>query len=549
MSASNKKKLRKEQESAKLTEKQQSAQKEAKKLNLYTTLFVVVILALLVIAIFFGVKQAITSSGIREKNTVALTVGDHEISNAEMNYYFLDSVNNFYSSYGSYASMFGLDTTKPLNEQVLDEETGMTWADDFLASAKDSAVATYAMVDAAEAAGFTLPETAADEIANQVGTMDVYATLYGYSDGESYLKAIYGNGSTLENYQQYLEARYLADAYYSHYAQSLTYEDAQLRELEKENYDAYSSYNYNTYYLAASKFRTGGTTDAEGNTTYSDEEIAASVAAAEEAAKALTAGDITTLEALDEAIAALPINAGTEAASTASENVLYSSISTTYADWVTDSSRKAGDMTYVANTSTTTNEDGTEETTVSGYYVLFFNGSNDNNFAMKNVRHILLSFQHDHDESEEHDHSTDGYTEEEKAEAKALAESIYQEWKDGGATEELFAELANNKSADSDGISGGLYENIYPGQMVTNFNDWCYDEARKPGDSDIIETEYGYHIMYFVGDSEQTYRDYQIENQLRNADVNEWYTQAAEAMTLTEGNTDYIKKDLVINAG
>ena len=216
MSASNKKKLRKEQESAKLTEKQQSAQKEAKKLNLYTTLFVVVILALLVIAIFFGVKQTITSSGIREKNTVALTVGDHEISNAEMNYYFLDSVNNFYSSYGSYASMFGLDTTKPLNEQVLDEETGMTWADDFLASAKDSAVATYAMVDAAEAAGFTLPETAADEIANQVGTMDVYATLYGYSDGESYLKAIYGNGSTLENYQQYLEARYLADAYYSH---------------------------------------------------------------------------------------------------------------------------------------------------------------------------------------------------------------------------------------------------------------------------------------------------------------------------------------------
>ena len=38
MSASNKKKLRKEQESVKLTEKQLTAQKEAKKLKLYTAI-------------------------------------------------------------------------------------------------------------------------------------------------------------------------------------------------------------------------------------------------------------------------------------------------------------------------------------------------------------------------------------------------------------------------------------------------------------------------------------------------------------------------------
>ena len=93
MSASSKKKLRKEQEAAKLTEKQLTAQKEAKKNSLYTTIFVVVMAAILVIALVVGVKQTLTNSGIREKNTVALTVGEHELNSVEMNYFFVDDEN------------------------------------------------------------------------------------------------------------------------------------------------------------------------------------------------------------------------------------------------------------------------------------------------------------------------------------------------------------------------------------------------------------------------------------------------------------------------
>ena len=84
--------------------------------------------------------------------------------------------------------------------------------------------------------------------------------------------------------------------------------------------------------------------------------------------------------------------------------------------------------------------------------------------------------------------------------------------------------------------------------MVANFNDWCYDDARTAGETGIVETEYGYHVMYFVGNSDYTYRDYQIENELRSADAEEWYNAIVEAMTLTEGNTNYIRKDLVLNA-
>ena len=537
MSASSKKKLRKEQEAAKLTEKQLTAQKEAKKNNLYTTLFVVVMAAILVVAAVIGVKQTITTSGIREKNTVALTVGEHELNSVEMNYFFMDAVNNFYSNYGSYASMFGLDVTKPLNEQFVDEESGLTWADDFMTSAKDSAASTYAMVDAAAAAGFSLPEEDRAELDSQLATLDLYATMYGYSNADAYLKAMYGTGASRKTYESYCEKQMLASAFYSNYAESLTYEDADLRAAEAENFGAYSSYTYNSYYLATSRFLTGGTTDSEGNTTYSDEEKAASVAAAEAAAKALTGKEITDAAALDAAIAALEINGGS-GSSTYNENTLYSSLNASFREWMADSSRKAGDVAYFPSTS---------GETVSGYYVVMFQDSTDNNFAMKNVRHILIAPSHDHAEDETHEDG-ETYSAEELAAAKATADEILASWKAGEATEESFAALANEKSADGDGVSGGLYENIYPGQMVPAFNDWCYDAARKTGDTDIVETEYGYHVMYFVGDSEMSYRDYQIENELRSNALNEWYTEAVAAMAQTEGSTKYIRKDLVLNA-
>ena len=538
MSASSKKKLRKEQEAAKMTEKQLAAQKEAKQTKQYTTAFVAVMAAILVIAIFVGVKQTIVGSGIREKNTVALTVGDHELNNVEMNYFFMDAVNNFYGSYGSYAAMFGLDLSKPLDEQFVDEESGLTWADDFMTSAKDSAASVYALVDAAESAGYTLPAQEQEALQANMESLDLYATMYGYTNADSYLRAMYGSGASKETYKTYYEKQALASSYYNHYAQSLTYEDAQLRAKESENSNAYSSYSYNYYYLAASRFLTGGTTDAEGKVTYSDEETAASIAAAEEAAKALTAAEITDAAALDAAIAALEINKDTEAASTANTDTLYTSINSSYADWLADSSRKAGDIAYFVS--------GTEDN-ISGYYVVMFQGATDNTFPLKNVRHILVTPEHVHEEGEKHAEG-ETYSAEELAEAKAAAEDILNQWMSGDKTEESFAALANEKSADGDGTTGGLYENVYPGQMVDSFEDWCYDDSRKPGDTGIVESNYGYHVMYFCGDSDAVYRDYLIENDLRSADMDAWYAEIVNAMPQTEGDISYIRKDVVLSA-
>ena len=64
-----------------------------------------------------------------------------------------------------------------------------------------------------------------------------------------------------------------------------------------------------------------------------------------------------------------------------------------------------------------------------------------------------------------------------------------------------------------------------------------------------METDYGYQLMYYSGDSEIIYRDYLIEGSLVNADTEAWYTALVEAMTVTEGDTKYILRDLVMSAG
>ena len=109
------------------------------------------------------------------------------------------------------------------------------------------------------------------------------------------------------------------------------------------------------------------------------------------------------------------------------------------------------------------------------------------------VRHILLIPQVD--------------TEESKAVCLQKAEALLEQWKKGEATEESFAQLANENSEDpGSNTNGGLYEYVYQGDMVDTFDAWCFDESRKPGDTGIVETDYGYHIMYFVYGADEWYR-------------------------------------------
>lgn len=117
---------------------------------------------------------------------------------------------------------------------------------------------------------------------------------------------------------------------------------------------------------------------------------------------------------------------------------------------------------------------------------------------MVTVRHILVM------PAEQNEDGT--YTDEAWAEAEQKAQELLDSWKAGEATEEAFAALANENSEDpGSNTSGGLYEDVYPGQMIDSFDAWCFDEARQSGDTGIVKTDYGYHIMYFVSKGEEIF--------------------------------------------
>ena len=116
------------------------------------------------------------------------------------------------------------------------------------------------------------------------------------------------------------------------------------------------------------------------------------------------------------------------------------------------------------------------------------------------VRHILLMPEGG---TVGEDGSTVTYSDEEWAACLEKAQEVYEKWKNGDATEDSFAQLATEYTEDPGSQStGGLYADVTEGWAVAEFNDWCFDAEREPGDHDLVKTSYGYHIMYFVSSKE-----------------------------------------------
>ena len=112
------------------------------------------------------------------------------------------------------------------------------------------------------------------------------------------------------------------------------------------------------------------------------------------------------------------------------------------------------------------------------------------------VRHILIQPEGG---TKSEDGKTTVFSDAEWEACRVKAQEILDKWLAGEKTEDSFAALASEHSTDPGSKSnGGLYRNVYTGQMVQTFNDWCFDETRKEGDYGLVKTSYGYHIMYFI---------------------------------------------------
>ena len=536
MSSSTKKKLRQEQVSAQKTKQQKTSKKESDKMKLYTGIFFVVLALMLVVVVI----ALIDNSGIVERNTTAVKVGEEPISAAEMNMYYIETINEFYNANANYLAMYGLDPYTALDQQRSSDGT-TSWADYFIDMAKEDIQNNYAIYNSAVEAGYQLSESDQANIDELMADMDETAASGGYSSTNKYLESIYGTGANTETYKHVMEVMAVASAYYADYQDSLSYSADLLASTAAKNPLNYNHYSYDTFIMYASTYLEGGTETEDGKIEYSDAENAAALAAAEADAKVLVENTYASSEEFNNAINALPIHAdGKNAPSVLSvDNKGGHEVIELVREWVTDPARQPGDVTYVERITGTG-----DEATVGGYNVIYFRGATENKFPLVNVRHILTSF-----EGGTVDQTTGEtkYSTVEIAKAKDAAQAIYDEWLAGEATEESFAALANEYSTDpGSNTIGGLYENVYPNEMVAEFNDWCYDESRQPGDHAIIETDYGYHIMYFSGYSETNYRDYLITQELIAEDMAEWNATITEQNPITDVNLSRVNKDLIL---
>ena len=124
--------------------------------------------------------------------------------------------------------------------------------------------------------------------------------------------------------------------------------------------------------------------------------------------------------------------------------------------------------------------------------------------------------------------TTEEFSDEAWAAGEQKAQEILDQWLSGDKTEDGFATLANENSADTgSNTNGGLYSGVTEGQMVEAFNDWCFDSSRQVGDYGIVKTQYGYHIMYFCGS--QLLWESQAESDLLAQLSNDFINNAVEA--------------------
>ena len=517
MSASTEKKLRQAAREAGTDKKSIAAAEKAKKeaeTRRKWTVGTIIVAVLIVLTL-------VLSSGILFTRTTALTIGGVSYSPAEVTYCYGDEFWSLYSTYGSYLSYFyGIDTTDGIAGLSSQEcswlEDGGTWKDYFIQAAESTLQQVTELKAYADENGITLDEDEIQEIEDSLSSLEESVIEGGYKSLDNYFTANYGEGVTTKVVRKMAQLKTLASKAYEALEASFEYTSEELEEHYQSFAGSNDKFSYISYSVAAEtvEVEVAATEDTEATTSseVTEETLAAAKEQADEIAAAISGTDA---EAFNAGLASIIEGAeGTE-----SSGVSGSSLSSVYSEWMMDDSRKAGDVEVFENAS------------ASGYYVVMFLDRNDNHYNTVSMRHILISAEADEDGE---------YTDEALAAARTEAEEIYESWKSGEATEESFALLANEKSTDSgSNTEGGLYEDIYSGQMVTEIDTWLFD-ARTVGDTEIIDvvsSNYaGTHIVYFTGEG-GLYSDYLAREDLVSADVEAWLEAADESYEIVHGGT------------
>lgn len=496
----NENKTVKDNGSVKLSKKQliRLQQKRAKNKKIITSVVTSVIIVLIAVAI---VWVSIPKLPNLEKDTAGKSE-EYKIDNAMFGYLLYNNL----QQYSSYLSYYGYDTSLSLkdNKGTCALDSSKSWYEYFRDMTEKQFDEYVAFATAAKKAGMTLTDEEKKEINDYMKEIEQTAYKQGYGTAKKYLADVYTPGVTLGAIKRVIEIETLAQKYYNDFIEKL--------EITEEEYIKYFDENPGSFWMTdyvSYEFKSTYKTDAKD-----DEKKAAYEEAKKKAEEFLAANKDKGIEAIEEAIILLHKEANSikdedmtddkkneiigkytttgyayneEKAKADDTKTLYAFLfnkdTLAYDKMSTDSGKKIGDMIVIENKASNGDLSYTVYTIKKTQYI--------DDYKSVNVRHILVSV----------DEGLTGLKlTEAQAEARKEAEKYLNEYKAGEMTAEKFGELAKKYTDDGNGDKGGLYENVTKGQMVTEFEDWIYNADRKVGDTDIVQTKYGQHVMYYDGE-------------------------------------------------
>ncbi len=465
-------------------------------------LFKKIVAVVLAVAVVLGAGYLIVDgTGLGDRFTTALTVGDEKVNATEFNYYYYMAYQQAaYTQENLYASMnyTYFDTAVSPDEQDYpvaneDGET-ITWAQALTENAATNAQWLISYYNEAVEAGYTLTDDEKASIDETVSSYKEGANTNGYSLN-AYLRANFGAGFNEKTFRTQLEKETLAQRYSEDKQAELS--EGITDEAIKAEYDknpvayGYADVRYYTFTpstLTKEDKETDDAFKARQDAVYKETLETAKGVFAGIKDEATFNAEIKAYEDSLVADAAKVEGADKEKTETDEDETLYEAVSFSTlstavgedgAKWALDSTRKAGDVKLVEA------EDEIHIVCVVAPKYLTNSVS---------VRYCLVAY---------NENFTAAADKSESKAAKEEAEKLYEDWKAAGdLSEEAFAAVCKENSDDaSTSADGGLID-VRINEMVPAFEDWCFDPARKPGETAVIEAEeYGYFLVYFVSNN------------------------------------------------
>lgn len=171
---------------------------------------------------------------VANRDMVVATVGDGALTNGVLQVYYWMDVYNFLGQYGAYAIYYGLDYTKPLDEQACSMLDG-TWQHYFLANSLDMWFTYEAMAQRAARDGVPVDEETLQLLDSMEEDLEASRVELGYATVDEMIQADVGPGATAADFLAYQSLYYRSYSYYNYLINNTTFTDIQVEAWFDQN--------------------------------------------------------------------------------------------------------------------------------------------------------------------------------------------------------------------------------------------------------------------------------------------------------------------------